>query len=139
MFDFEFLFPQALWLLLPSLAISLWLKSSQKSSSIIADHLAKALGSDTKQNSLFWWFTPLCLALIIALAGPSFGKAEKPGAQSANSRVLVVDMSQSVYAEDIKPSRLAQIAIRRSIYYLCLNRAKPGWWRMLVMHTPLAL
>ncbi|GAL31019.1 hypothetical protein JCM19239_4743 [Vibrio variabilis] len=61
MFDFEFLYPQALWLLLPMVAISLWLKSSQKSSSIIADHLAKHLAPIQRRTASFGGSLPYAL------------------------------------------------------------------------------
>lgn len=63
---------------------------------------------------------------IIGLAGPSFGNAEKPGAQSANARVLVLDMSQSVYANDIKPNRLAQIRYKALDILPLFNQGQTG-------------
>ncbi|WP_239670877.1 hypothetical protein [Vibrio variabilis] len=105
----QFLYPQMLWLTLPAIGILFWLATSQRASEIMASHLAKALGKSDSRGRNLYWLSPFLLITIIALAGPSFGNAEKPGAQSANARVLVLDMSQSVYATDIKPTRLAQI------------------------------
>ncbi|WP_038226486.1 vWA domain-containing protein, partial [Vibrio sp. ER1A] len=108
--NFEFLYPQAFWLLLPVALVVAVKNYRQSSSSLIASHLEKALKlqSDSKKSAQFW-LTLLCLVLITAIAGPSFETQTRPAFQSSSARVLVLDMSRSVYANDIKPSRLAQI------------------------------
>lgn len=44
----------------------------------------------------------------IALAGPSWQSNERPSFKLSQNRILVLDMSRSMYATDIKPDRLAQ-------------------------------
>ncbi len=49
------------------------------------------------------WF-----CVTTALAGPSFGYKETPSFQLSGARILVMDMSRSLYATDLKPNRLTQ-------------------------------
>lgn len=46
--------------------------------------------------------------MTTALAGPSFGYKETPSFQLSGARILVMDMSRSLYATDLKPNRLTQ-------------------------------
>ncbi|GAK82621.1 TPR domain protein in aerotolerance operon [Vibrio ponticus] len=110
MSELVFLYPTWLWLLVPLVVITLWLCKRTRSKSLIATHLSKAVQQvsrhTTKQIAL-----SLCLGAslaIIALAGPSFSQAERPSYTNTSARVLVMDMSRSMYANDIKPNRLTQ-------------------------------
>lgn len=46
--------------------------------------------------------------MVIGLAGPSLEEEEQTVYQSLQSRVIVLDLSESMDAEDVKPSRLAR-------------------------------
>ncbi|GAL02717.1 TPR domain protein in aerotolerance operon [Photobacterium aphoticum] len=50
----------------------------------------------------------LWLCMVIALAGPSWQKTTLPAYSLSNARVLVMDMSRSMYATDVTPNRLTQ-------------------------------
>ena len=111
--ELEFLRPQLLFLVLPWViltAMQILNKSKATKSALIAPHLTHAMlteGKVTKQPSpwLLALFTLLC---IIFIAGPSIEKQEVPVFKSKQARVLVMDMSYSMFATDIKPDRLTQ-------------------------------
>ncbi|WP_241909646.1 VWA domain-containing protein, partial [Vibrio breoganii] len=127
MSNFEFLYPEAFWLLIPLAAIIMWLKSTTANSQVIASHLAAAM-ADKPSNSRrhYGWVALLGVILTVSLAGPSFERQAIPVSQSENARVLVLDMSRSVYANDIKPSRLAQIKYKAQDLLPLLNQGQTG-------------
>ncbi len=45
---------------------------------------------------------------VLALADPAWERAPQPVLQTATARVLVLDLAQSMYADDLKPSRLVR-------------------------------
>ncbi|WP_028775158.1 vWA domain-containing protein, partial [Shewanella waksmanii] len=110
----QFLRPEWLWALLPLALILLALWRSEKVSSnwsrYIAPHLAKLLVSEGEQQqsrnlvylALAW------LIAVIALAGPAISKQALPVFQTDQARILVMDMSLSMYATDQAPNRLTQ-------------------------------
>lgn len=125
MSDFMFIYPAFLWLLIPCALLLCWLKSKRRGHQLIAPHLAKALGLSVKISHRLLYVIGLSwLIAIVALAGPSFVKAPSLSAMSEQSQVLVLDMSDSMYATDIKPTRLQQ-----SIYKArdLLSRFKEGY------------
>lgn len=73
MSNFEFLYPQAFWLVIPVLILLTWIKSSSASSQMIAKHLANAMRDKVPQKKWSYvWPSIFSALLIIALAGPSF-------------------------------------------------------------------
>ncbi|NIY92156.1 vWA domain-containing protein [Vibrio diazotrophicus] len=110
MSDFEFLAPLWLLALIPLAAIVFWLSTHKQSQGLIANHIASALGIENRNSTksvvsliALSWFVA-----VIALAGPSFEKQTRPSYTNSNARILVMDMSLSLYATDIKPNRLTQ-------------------------------
>lgn len=64
-------------------------------------------------HRLLVWLIPLIFLLtIIALAGPSWEKKEQPVFQKKSALVIVLDLSISMNAEDIKPSRLERAKLK---------------------------
>ncbi len=57
-----------------------------------------------------YWLKPLVIGccVIIALAGPAWQKLPQPVFQLKRGAVLVMDMSYSMYATDVKPNRLTR-------------------------------
>ncbi len=49
------------------------------------------------------------LLTILALAGPSWQKLQQPTEQRADALVLMLDLSPSMYAQDILPSRMERV------------------------------
>lgn len=113
MLDFTFIRPELLWLLLPvGLVFSVILLKHKKAKqlNLIAPHLAQFVMSENSQQvkqplSLVALF---CLLAVVFAAGPSFEEKQVPVFQSKNARVIVMDMSLSMYSTDITPNRLVQ-------------------------------
>ncbi|MCL1076890.1 VWA domain-containing protein [Parashewanella spongiae] len=110
----HFIRPEWLWALLPLLGLLFFLWRNQDSntawSRYIAPHLAHLLMDSGKQSSRtsllvasFIW-----LIGILALSGPALTKETLPVFASTQGRVIVMDMSLSMYATDLAPNRLSQ-------------------------------
>ncbi|NOH97141.1 VWA domain-containing protein [Vibrio sp. 99-70-13A1] len=109
MSNFEFLYP--LWLIALAVIPLVFIFSHRtQERPLIAPHIAQYLSPSNSKPSrnkrkyfALWWAIS-----VIALAGPSFQKVERPSFEKTPARVLVMDMSMSMYATDIKPNRLTQ-------------------------------
>lgn len=110
MSDFVFLSPLWLLALIPLGGLVLWLSRRAKNQALIAPHLASALGlaSPKSQRGALHLLGLSWLIAVTALAGPSFEKQPRPSYSNSSARVVVMDMSLSLHAADIKPNRLAQ-------------------------------
>ncbi|MBY8025908.1 VWA domain-containing protein [Vibrio fluvialis] len=110
MSDFVFLSPLWLLALIPLGGLVLWLSRRAKNQTLIAPHLASALGlaSPKSQRGALHLLGLSWLIAVTALAGPSFEKQPRPSYSNSSARVVVMDMSLSLHAADIKPNRLAQ-------------------------------
>ncbi|OBP14586.1 colicin transporter [Rheinheimera sp. SA_1] len=113
--DFHWLRP--LWLLLIPLVTLLclmaWRFRREQSpwQQLLAPHLQQTLIATRQQSSqrkpfIIAWLTLLLLA--IAAAGPSITKLPQPAFQLQRATVLVLDMSLSMLATDVKPDRVTQ-------------------------------
>ena len=76
---------------------------------IVEPHLLQFLATTpaTQKTSLLPWI--MCFAgtlLLLALAGPVWEKVPQPLLQKSQARVLVLDLSFSMLATDIKPTRI---------------------------------
>ncbi|KZW99270.1 hypothetical protein JL49_18340 [Pseudoalteromonas luteoviolacea] len=114
MTEFQFIRPDLLWLLVPWAVIILlqWYKrSGTQETQIIAPHLANVVlaKNDEQKVSQSSWLTSMILFLsIFAIAGPSIEKQSVPVFSAKQARVIVMDMSYSMYSTDIAPNRLTQ-------------------------------
>ncbi|AJR05596.1 VWA domain-containing protein [Photobacterium gaetbulicola] len=110
MVSFTFLYPYWLIALLPLLMILPWLAKKKPKQGLIAPHLAEKLGLSTKAQSraILPALGILWTLAVIAIAGPSWQKSPIPAFSLSGARVLVMDMSRSMYADDIVPNRLSQ-------------------------------
>lgn len=111
--DFEFIRPAILWLLLPASGlffIALLKHKKNQSAPLIAPHLAPFVMSESnnKARQPLWLVALFCNLAIIFSAGPSFEEKQVPVFQSKSARVIVMDMSYSMYSTDIAPNRLMQ-------------------------------
>ena len=111
--DFTFIRPAILWLLIPALAlffIAFIKHKKQSADNLIAPHLAPFImnESNTKASQPLWLVAVFCCLAIIFSAGPSFEEKQVPVFQSKSARVIVMDMSYSMYSTDIAPNRLMQ-------------------------------
>ena len=111
--DFEFIRPIVLWLLLPVAVLFIVALIKHKKANqgeLIAPHLAHFVMNKKKQTTEqpMWFVALFCMLAIIFSAGPSFEEKQVPVFQSKNARVIVMDMSLSMYSTDIAPSRIVQ-------------------------------
>lgn len=110
---FQFLRPLWLLALLPFLFLSIWIWRQQARQSrwrrIIAPELQEYLLSSSTQQKTLWPIILLMLTgllAIIALAGPTWERLPQPVFRQDSALVIVLDLSRSMDAQDIKPSRL---------------------------------
>jgi len=114
----QFHFIRPLWLLaLIPLAIFIYFlwrdeKSSNAWAQMIDTHLLKhLLVAQQKVNKAKisnGWFVLSALLVILALAGPTYEKRPLPVFETELSKVVLLDLSLSMNATDIEPSRLAR-------------------------------
>ncbi|RXJ73194.1 hypothetical protein CS022_10600 [Veronia nyctiphanis] len=120
--DFQFLYPAWFLALIPMAYLLRNRKPKSVVTSLIAPHLLRQMQTGAASRPS-WprWVLAVCWVLsVIALAGPSWEKNSIPGFQLAGARVLVMDMSHSMYTTDIKPNRLSQA------HFKALDLL-PGW------------
>ena len=111
----EFHFLRPLWLL--AIPLVWWLVfrllgkwwSTANWEKIVEPHLLQFLATTpaTQKTSLLPWI--MCftgILLLLALAGPVREKVPQPLLQKSQARVLVLDLSFSMLATDIKPTRI---------------------------------
>ena len=128
---FHFLRPELLLLLIPAISL-LYLarQNANKQSSwqkVISPHLLEFLFVKGEEQSAsrfpFWLSATLITLLVIAMSGPSFRQKPVPVFESENAQVILVDLSLSMDATDIKPSRLDRAKFK---LIDLLNRTKEG-------------
>lgn len=110
MANFTFLYPLWFLALIPLGLLVFIQRKNKNTTGLIAPHIAKQLGmtQKTQGNGFTFGLVLAWLCVTTALAGPSFGYKDSPSFQLSGARVLVMDMSRSVYATDVKPNRLTQ-------------------------------
>ncbi|TXS93627.1 VWA domain-containing protein [Parahaliea aestuarii] len=105
--------PQWLWALLPALLLALGLLAARRRSgswSSVIDpellpYLVSSSSGNKRRNALPWLLLAWLLACV-ALAGPSLHKIPQPVAQREDALVVILDLSYSMKAADLAPSRL---------------------------------
>lgn len=115
MHDFHFIRPEWFWLVLPTLAVWLALFQIKKRQSgwqsVIAPHLYAQIISGSQQHvgakrihllGIMW------LCAIVAIAGPTWERLPQPVYQEQTGHVVLMDMSLSMRATDVKPDRLTR-------------------------------
>lgn len=64
-------------------------------------------------NAHRWWLAALGgIVAVIALAGPSWNRIEQPVFRSEQALVVALDLSQSMDAQDLSPSRLTRARLK---------------------------
>ena len=115
-------FIRPLWLLCLPLAVVLplaWRQFRRPSgdwSKVCDAHLLRWLSvgeRSSKPSRLGFFLSIICLALVVlALSGPSWQQLPDTSFSARDSRVMVLDLSASMLAEDLKPNRLTQARYR---------------------------
>jgi Ca-activated chloride channel family protein len=134
--EFHFLRPQWFYALLP-MAILLWLMWKRRLPSrswqgVVAPRLLPHLLVGQSVGRRPWSMFVLALGgllAVTALAGPAWKKLEVPVFRQPSALVVLLDLSRSMDAGDIKPSRLqrAQMKLRD-----ILNQQKEGETALVV-------
>lgn len=112
--DFHFLSPEWFLALLP-LGLLLWMVVRAKHAGgawrrLINPHLLAVLTLDKDADRQRWW--PLMLLgaawiiAVTALANPTFERQEIPAFRTDAARVVVLDLSNSMLAADLTPTRI---------------------------------
>ena len=110
----HFLRPEWFLALLPLLLILWFLWRTEQTNSTwnryISPHLAALLVTKTKEikRPTLSYLTVSWLIAVFALSGPAFTQQSLPVFEAAQGRVIVMDMSLSMYATDQAPNRLSQ-------------------------------
>ncbi len=128
LYSFHFLRPEWLWLLLLiiPLVVLLFFKTKEKEGwrQNIAKHLLPYLiipgDKISKWPKIFLLLASIIM--LIAIAGPSWEKIDKPGIQTKAALVIALDLSRSMLVEDIQPNRLERAKQKISD----LLKEKPG-------------
>jgi Ca-activated chloride channel family protein len=134
--EFHFIRPYWLLALMPAAAVLVLLlrnKLSRGNWAAVCDaallpYLLQEKAANTSRKSLLLGAIMAFLA-ILALAGPTFQRLPAPVFRNESALVIALDLSRSMDAEDIKPSRL--IRARYKIADL-LQRRKDGQTALLV-------
>ncbi|WP_425596990.1 VWA domain-containing protein [Shewanella algicola] len=128
----HFIRPEWLFALLPVALVSLlfWRRHSQQSAwkQYIAPHLSQLLinqSSDNKSQPK-WLLTVCWIIAVIALAGPAVNKQNLPVFATEQGRVLIMDMSLSMYATDLSPNRLSYARFRATDLLSELKEGETG-------------
>ncbi len=141
MFDFlpdigslHFIRPWA-WLLLVPVIILWWLyrtRGQQASgwAKLIDQHLLSWLMPKSQAGQSIKWQKILLLSFwilaTIALSGPSWQKLPQPVFSNLAARVVVLDLSASMDAQDVKPSRLARAKFKLSDILKAIDDGQTG-------------
>jgi Ca-activated chloride channel family protein len=87
-------------------------------------------GSPSRRAEYRWWLLALGAALaVLALAGPAWQRIEQPVFRSDQALVVALDLSRSMDAQDISPSRLLRARLK---ILDILERRKSGQTALVV-------
>lgn len=110
--ELQLLRPGWLLALLPLAALWLWGLRRQRRqarwSDAVDPHLLPWLLADAGRSARLPWLllAGAWLLAVLALAGPSWERVEQPAVQRQDALVIVLDLSVSMFARDVPPSRL---------------------------------
>jgi len=119
--EFRFLRPDCLWLLIPVLVAPLigilTYRREVRWTRVIPPHLRPFV--ITRGNDRARWFmnTAMFIALafgVFGLSGPTWKKVEAPGQQLETPLVILLDLSRSMMAADLQPTRLERAKFKVS-------------------------
>lgn len=126
---FHFLRPNLLWLLVPTILsfiiALLGLRETVKWKDVIAPHLRPFMIKKGSERIKKWMHLALFICVstaIIGASGPSWRKIEEPEKILETPLVILLDLSQSMLATDIQPTRLERAKFKIQDFL----EAKPG-------------
>lgn len=111
---FHFLRPQWLWGLLVLMPLALWVWAGNATAGAwkaIVDPALQPfmLTAGTRQTRWYKrvWLLLFWLLSVLALAGPTWEQRPTPLTRSEQARIVVLDLSRSMLANDMRPDRLS--------------------------------
>lgn len=117
--QFHFLRPDWFWLLIPLALLLVWLWRQQLQSrswqAVCDPQLLPHLLVGRSQRRRNWPLHFILLALllaVIALAGPTWERLPQPLFRQHSAMVLLLDLSASMNAADLKPNRLVRAQLK---------------------------
>ncbi len=117
--EFHFLRPDWLWAIPVVAGLTLFLARRRLApgswQAVIDPALAPYILSRTQVSRLSyrWWLTMIGgLLAALALAGPSWNRVEQPVFRSEQAIVIALDLSRSMDAQDLTPSRLTRARLK---------------------------
>ncbi len=109
----HFLRPHFLWMLLPVALILFFsllaFRQEVRWKRVIAPHLRPYVMQKGSERVKVLMYSLFAFALgmgVVGLAGPTWKKVERPGQVLRTPLVILLDLSQSMMAEDLQPNRL---------------------------------
>jgi Ca-activated chloride channel family protein len=136
--DFHFLRPEWLWAL-PLVILATVLLAHRRLGAgnwqnVVSASLAPFVlsRSASRQGTYRWWLLGLGGVLaVVALAGPAWQRVDQPVFRSDQALVVALDMSRSMDAQDIAPSRL----LRARLKILDILERRDGGQTALVVYS----
>lgn len=117
--DFHFLRPEWLWaiplVILATVLLAYRRLGAGNWKNVVSPTLAPHVlsRSANKQGRYRWWLLGLAGVLtVVALAGPAWQRIDQPVFRSDQALVIALDMSRSMDAQDIAPSRLQRARLK---------------------------
>lgn len=119
--EFRFLRPDYLWLLIPVFIVPLIgilaFRREVRWTRVIPPHLRPFVISRGNDRARWFMNTAMFIALafgVLGLSGPTWKKVETPGQQLETPLVILLDLSQSMMATDLQPTRLERAKFKVS-------------------------
>ncbi|MDJ0918775.1 MAG: VWA domain-containing protein [Woeseiaceae bacterium] len=117
--DLNFIRPELLWGI-PVVIVTAFLLARRHLAAgswldVIDERLAPHVLSGTQQqsSSLPWWLLGITGSLaFVALAGPAWERVQQPVYRSDQAMVIALDLSRSMDAQDVAPSRLLRSRLK---------------------------
>ncbi len=136
--EFHWLRPEWLWGLIPAAVVFLILfvvrRKEERWTKRIAEHLRPFVLRTGNHWAMRWPRFLLLLGLVVmvlAIAGPTWDKQEKPGRVTETALFVLLDVSQSMLVDDLQPNRLE----RAKFKIKDLIKANPGARMSLVAYA----
>ncbi|MBL4660541.1 MAG: VWA domain-containing protein [Alcanivoracaceae bacterium] len=133
--NLHFIRPMVLWLL-PIVLFIIWQLQRSNSrddgwSKICDPHLLDAIKINKGAKGSKWLFLlwPISIIAILAIAGPAFRKLPTPVIKNQSALIIVLDVSRSMLADDIKPNRLERAKFKINDI---LDKRKDGQTALIV-------
>lgn len=117
--DFHFLRPEWLWCL-PFVVATAWLLARRRLGAgswqpVVDARLAPHVlsGDAQRRGDLRWWLVAIGgVIAVLALAGPAWQRIEQPVFRSDQALVVALDLSRSMDAQDVTPSRMLRARLK---------------------------